>query len=128
MNWRRIKEQGELYPTYFPRTRESIDKEIVTEREYVLTPEGKYEMDRNECIYKNPLFRHELYLACRDMLFEEEAKKLTNELKGMYPEKPKERLRQVVTTWLREQAYPKEWRIKKRMTEERKKLREERGY
>jgi hypothetical protein len=127
-NWQRIKEEGEKFHPFVPRSRESVDKEIVVATELCHDENGDVERDGKGRIYRNRAWKSELYIACKDMLFWEEVKWNVRELRRMYPDKDPEQLKLLVMDHLRKEGYPKEWRIRKRITEERKKIRKMRGY
>ena len=110
MNWQRIKEEGELFGTYYPRSAQMRDEEIITAHQ-----EDKH-------------FWYEFYWACRQELFDLEVKRLISLLRPQHPTLIYTKVKAIVIEYLTEENYPKDWRIKKYMTLKRKEIKQQRGY
>lgn len=106
----KLAEQAELYGTYFRRSQESFDRERIIARE---GEEG---------------FRHELLLALEQKLFDEKVKELTFSLKKKFPRVSRAKVKELVIEHLREEKFPKPWRVRKAYTAHRKAVRAHRGY
>lgn len=110
MNWRRIKEEGELYGTYYPVSRDTLDAKRIIAREGEINFPPEYRM------------------AVIEEMQREEETRLAYQLRPDFPHLPMKKIRDLCREYMREIKWPKKWRVDKELTRRRKLIRKERGY
>jgi len=110
MNWKRTKEEGELWGTYYPVSRETLD------RERIIAREGE------------PHFPPEYKQAVIEEMQREEETRLAYLLRPEFPQLPMKKIRKLCIEYIRETGWPKKWRIDAEMRKRKKQIKKERGY